>query len=178
MKKYTIEKVAPLGTTYILHNLEPKFKMQIIQNNNFEYDTWNDIYDLFEFRGNKFVFVIVSSEIDLDKVDDFRQIRSIINRAWKWYRSQVHIEKYTPEDEESVMEDERFILQESKNTNWWVCTDKESKIVCEFKNEMFNDSQKVTPLEDFDFQKVGVTGIAKIIREMGDWLNENHAEKL
>lgn len=178
MKKFTIKKVASAGATYILHNLEPKFKIQVIQNDDFEYDIWNDVYDLFEFRGNKFAFVIISSEINLDKVDDFSQIRSIINRAWKWYKSQVYIEKYTPEDEEGVMEDERFLLQESKNQNWWICTDKQNKIVCQFKDKMFNDSQKLTPLEDFDFEKIGVTGIARILREMADWLNKNHLEKL
>lgn len=176
MKKFTIKKVASSGATYILHNLEPKLKIQVIRNDDFEYDKEDDIYDLFEFRGNIFAFVVISSEIDLDEVDDFSLIRSIIRRSWAWYKKQVYIEKYVPED--GAMENERFILQESETPNWWICTDKINGVVIKFKHKMFNESQKVTALEDFDLEEVGVTGVARILREMADWLVENHSGKI
>lgn len=160
----------------IRHNLEPRFILEVIKNNEEEYDVWNDVYDLFEFRGNQFAFVILWSEIDLDEVKDFSLIRSVINRAWKWYKSQVHIEKYVPQD--GAMEDERFLLQESKDLNWWICTDKINGIVIKFKHKMFNESQEVTTLEELDVNDISVSEVATIMREIGDWLNKNHSGKL
>lgn len=178
MKKFTINQVASSGATYIHHNLEPKLKIQVFQNKKIDYDIWHSVFDIFTFKNNSFIFLVVESEINLDEIDDFTYIRSVLKRAWQWYKSQVYIKKYIPEKKESVMEDERFLLQESKELNYWICTDKINKIVIKFKHKMFNQNQKVTPLEDFDFEKIGVTGIARILQEIGDWLNENHPEKL
>jgi hypothetical protein len=71
---------------------------------------------------------------------------------------------------------ERYILQPSEKLNHWVCTDQENKIVCVFENHKFNETQKVTTLEDFNpdnFMK-----LARYMREMGDWLRDNHYEKI
>ena len=70
----------------------------------------------------------------------------------------------------------RYILQPSEKLNHWVCTDTENLIVCTFENKKFNDTQKMTTLENFNpdnFMKQ-----AKYMREMGDWLYKNHKEKL
>lgn len=70
----------------------------------------------------------------------------------------------------------RFLLQKSEKPNYWVCTDTENLIVCVFKNKNFNGDQNFTLLEDFDPEKYML--LAQLAREMGDWLKENHYEKI
>lgn len=70
----------------------------------------------------------------------------------------------------------RFILQPSEKPNQWVCTDQVNKIVITFKENDFNNSQSCTMLEDFNPDKF--MKVAQMLREMGDWLSENHYEKL
>ena len=70
----------------------------------------------------------------------------------------------------------RFILQPSSKASDWACTDTENKIVCVFEEHKFNDAQKFTTLEDFDSTKF--MKLATIAREMGDWLRDNHYEKI
>jgi len=69
----------------------------------------------------------------------------------------------------------RFIIQTSDKPNHWVCTDTENGIVCVFENHKFNDTQKFTVLEDI---KPDAAIIAKAVREMADWLRENHYDKV
>jgi len=71
---------------------------------------------------------------------------------------------------------ERFILQPSSQTDAWVCTDKENGLVCRFKAHKFNDTQKFTFLEDIEHPDA--LTIARIVREMADWLRSNHYEKV
>ncbi len=176
MKKFKIQKVASSGATFILHNLEPRFKMQVIQNDNFDYDKLNDVYDLFKFRGNVFALVITESEIDLDSVEDFSLIRSIIRRAFSFYRNQVYIEKYIPEKrKEGVFETEKYLLKASEEPNHWLCVDKELKIVVKWKEHLFSETQEARDLEDLN---LSVTEIAIAMREMGKWLRENHYNKV
>ena len=72
---------------------------------------------------------------------------------------------------------ERFILQPSTmQPNVWVCTDKVNGLVCRFEAHKFNDTQKFTFLEDVE--KPDALKIARILREMADWLGDNHYEKI
>ena len=74
---------------------------------------------------------------------------------------------------------ERFILQNSAEDGWWVCTDQEHNIVCRFKEHKFNDTQKFTLLDGDSFQtKEEALAHATYLREMADWLRENHYEKI
>lgn len=71
----------------------------------------------------------------------------------------------------------RYIIQKAQQVaDGWVCTDTENGIVCRFKAHRFNDTQKVTLLGD-DSQP-DVMKIARLMREMGDWLSENHNDIL
>lgn len=70
----------------------------------------------------------------------------------------------------------RFIIEQSEQPNKWVCTDTLNKIVVIFEHHKFNDTQKVTTLDDFDTSKY--MKLAQYMREMGDWLNENHKDKI
>lgn len=70
----------------------------------------------------------------------------------------------------------RYILQPSDKEGYFVCTDQENKIVCVFENHNYNENQEFRMIEDFDpanFQR-----LAEIAREMGDWLRENHYDKI
>lgn len=67
----------------------------------------------------------------------------------------------------------RFVLQNSQlKPNHSVCTDTENLIVCTFENHKFNDTQEFKQLEDFNPDNY--MQLAKIVREMADWLRENH----
>jgi len=71
---------------------------------------------------------------------------------------------------------DRFILQPSEHKKKYVCTDTVNKIIIVFEKGKFNDTQKVEFLEDFN--NVDFMEVAKFMREIGDWLFENHYDKL
>lgn len=72
---------------------------------------------------------------------------------------------------------ERFIIQASQSQpDGWLCTDTENNIVCQFTAHKFNDTQKFTFLEDVEHPDA--LTIARIMREMADWLRENHYDKV
>lgn len=72
---------------------------------------------------------------------------------------------------------ERFLLQPSDSKyNYFLVTDEENKIIIEFEKGKLNETQKVTELNDFnpnDFIK-----IARIMREIADYLHQNHNQLL
>ena len=70
---------------------------------------------------------------------------------------------------------ERFILQKSEDPGYWVCTDQQNGIVCKFEQGNFNGNQKITQLED---SSADAMAIARSLREMADWLNDNHSDKI
>lgn len=72
---------------------------------------------------------------------------------------------------------ERFILQPSQEKeNWWVLADTENQIVVRFENKRFNETQQVTMLEDVETPNPLV--IARMMREIGDYLALNHRDKV
>lgn len=72
---------------------------------------------------------------------------------------------------------DRFVLQKSKaKDNVWLCTDTENNIVIEFQQGKFNETQKVNYL--FDIENPEPLKLAKQMREVGEWLSENHSDKL
>ena len=71
----------------------------------------------------------------------------------------------------------RYIIQKSEvKAGWWVCTDTEHGIVVKWEEHRFNDTQRVTLLEDNQHPKALL--IARLMREMGDWLAVHHREKV
>lgn len=71
--------------------------------------------------------------------------------------------------------DSIFSLQTSQRQGFWTCTDKENQIVCTFEAGKFNDSQSFSFLNDTQFS---AGKVATIMREFGDWLAENHSDKV
>lgn len=71
---------------------------------------------------------------------------------------------------------ERFILQKSQEReNWWVFTDTLNGVVIQFEHGKFNETQKVTMLNDVT--SPDASKIARILRDMGEWLAQNHYDK-
>ena len=66
-------------------------------------------------------------------------------------------------------------LQKSKTPNWWVVTHVKHGIVIRFQEGAFNDTQEVTTITDLDPDTVK---IHTVMREIGDWLAENHRDLL
>ena len=71
----------------------------------------------------------------------------------------------------------RFKLERSQDLpGWWVLTDTENMVAIRFKENDFNNSQKVTILGEKQevLDKLGVNGLARVLREMADYLSINH----
>ena len=71
------------------------------------------------------------------------------------------------------MEKERFYLLAGENLMWTV-SDSESGVSIEFREGLFNETQKVNVPDNM--QDSDVMKMASIMREIGDWMAENHAE--
>lgn len=68
-----------------------------------------------------------------------------------------------------------YIIQKSSTLpNGWVLTDKENGIVVTFEDGEFNETQKVTPLEDVNHTP---QELARIMRELGEWVVRHHGSK-
>lgn len=64
-------------------------------------------------------------------------------------------------------------LQKSEHPGWWVLTDRASMTVIRFQEHRFNETQKVSFLEE---EKLNPMAVPRIMREMGEWLYKNHKE--
>ena len=71
------------------------------------------------------------------------------------------------------MAKELFELTSGKDLMWTV-TDNESGIAIEFREGLFNETQEVKL--PADFAPGDVMKLARIMREIGDWMAENHVE--
>lgn len=69
----------------------------------------------------------------------------------------------------------KYLLQKSdKRPLGWTLTDTENQIVCRFTEGQFNETQQITLLEDADPRMV--MEMPRIMREMAEWLAQNHYE--
>jgi hypothetical protein len=102
MRKFTL---CPNSEKVILHNLAPEMTIQVIINDEEEYDEYDDVFEAFEFMGNRIVVKWCADKNVISQFENYNLIRSILRRAWRWYRSQVYIEKkeFVP----GAMEDKR-----------------------------------------------------------------------
>ena len=66
----------------------------------------------------------------------------------------------------------KYIIQKSStHPNGWVLTDKEHGIVVTFEDGLFNETQKVTLLEDVHLT---ANQLAHIMQEIGQWATRHH----
>lgn len=75
--------------------------------------------------------------------------------------------------EDPVSDDpDRFVLQRSKeDEGWWVATNRPGNIVVKFQEGLFNETVKITALED-----ASPLEHASAIRELSEWLAYFHAD--
>lgn len=75
--------------------------------------------------------------------------------------------------EDPVSDDpDRFVLQRSKeDEGWWVATNRPGNIVAKFQEGLFNETVKITALED-----ASPLEHASAIRELSEWLAYFHAD--
>lgn len=76
----------------------------------------------------------------------------------------------------SESDNDLFTLQESDKPNHYIAVHKKANIIVEFERGKFNESQKVTNLVEFHPSEYGK--IPSYMRQLGDWLAENHRELL
>jgi hypothetical protein len=69
----------------------------------------------------------------------------------------------------------KYTIQESKEPGWWVVTDTENLVVVKFKEHEYNETQQTTMLEDCH---LSVMQIARVAREMADWIAAHHIDKV
>lgn len=143
-----------------------------------DYDAWIDTYQEFEFKGNHIVCLMLNAE-DFEPEPEpigYQKIHAINRKAFKFYKSKVFIESF--EMPEGDFETERFLLQKSKDDKGWVLTDKTNEVVVTWQNGNFNETQKITPLNDIEVNNSNLMFFAKMLREAGDWLVTNHNSKI
>jgi len=71
---------------------------------------------------------------------------------------------------------DRFIVKQSdSDPRKWELYDRENEIVVVWEDRRFNDTQKVTLLNDM---KVNALSLAAIMREIGDYLATTHRDKI
>ena len=72
---------------------------------------------------------------------------------------------------------QRYILQQSRDLpNWWVLTDIIEGVVIRFEEHKFNETQRVTILDESNLQHDpdAANKVAHIVQEMGKWLYRCH----
>jgi len=107
----------------------------------------------------------------LERVLNLEKFKEFTRNEQKDSFKQIEIK---PIDNENEISDDRFDLKKSKSG--WICFDKRYKIICEFETKKFNETQKMTMLEDMN--EFSTLELAEIMREMGDWIYKTKPEIL
>ena len=68
---------SPNNDKIILHNLPPTMEIQVIFNDEADYDVNNDVYEVFYFIDNKIIVKWLADEDEMSKINDYSQIRRI-----------------------------------------------------------------------------------------------------
>ena len=72
---------------------------------------------------------------------------------------------------------DRFFLEKSANNeNYWVLSDTINNIVIRFEQGLFNETQKVSLLNDNVVTEHTPIDLARIMREMGDYIVKYHGD--
>lgn len=70
---------------------------------------------------------------------------------------------------------DKYIIQQSNTQpNKWVLTDKEKGVIITFEDGKFNETQKVTMLDN---THLTANELAKAMRELGEWAVRHHGSK-
>ena len=73
----------------------------------------------------------------------------------------------------------RYRIEKSeREPGWWVLTDTENLVVIRFQDRAFNETQRVSVLEDSPLRGADAAReMARVMREMGDWVAAHHGSK-
>lgn len=61
-----------------------------------------------------------------------------------------------------------------ERAGWWVLADTENNIVIRFEEHKFNETQQVSVLDDSTAETKTTSELARIMREMGDYIVRHH----
>lgn len=105
-----------------------------------------------------------------EAIDKLMNVQEFIN-----FVGDKEIKKYeiSIDSEKTEKTDDRFLLQKCKKENFYILTDKENEIVCEFEKGRYNETQKFTMLNDVSIEPLE---LATIMREFGEFLSKNHKD--
>ena len=173
VKKFSFAE--DLCGNFLRHNLSPKMLIQIILNDEDEYNEHDDVVEVFKYRDNKIVVKWCAGTNVRSQFEDYRLVRSILRRAWGWYRSQVYIEKkrFLP----CATEDDKYKLELLPGTtDKWLITDKRNLITFFFEQGKFKSSQRIVNVENI--QPKQFETVPRIVHELTDWLENNHKDKV
>jgi hypothetical protein len=168
MERYTLH---PENDRIIHHNLKPEMTIQVIMNNDGAYDWTTDVFETFEFRGNRVVVKWLPDTNLMEPRVDFKRIRTVLKHAWNWYRNQVYI----PRSCGGAMEDEQYLLQAGSQPDTWLVTDKTNGICIFFEEHKFNTTQRIVEFNRFTDEQIAT--LPRVLRKIGDWMVLNHREK-
>jgi len=164
-----------LSRNFLRHNLPPEMLIQIIRNDDDEYNVYDDLFEVFEFRDNKIVVKWCAEKNIRSQFNDYNLIRSILRRAWGWYRSQVYIEKKNYLS--GATEDDKYKLELlPETTDKWLITDKHNHITIFFEQGSFKVSQRIVNIKETQTKKLEM--LPRILQELADWLVNNHKDKV
>jgi len=122
-----------------------------------------------------------------DQADAIGKVPELLGRAEKWGHPMIEAVKadspnpvptkidIKPVPAPPKVREGRFLLQGSEDRKGWVVTDLDYGVVVQFRNHRFNDTQKITFLND---EPTDHLVRARILREIGDWLGEHHKNKM
>lgn len=65
------------------------------------------------------------------------------------------------------------LTKHSTRPQWWVLADTENNIVLQFEQHRYNETQQVSLLDETNVSPNLAQELAKIMREMGDWVVDN-----
>lgn len=111
-------------------------------------------------------------------LDKFLRVANCIgvNFFFKAKDENLDLEEALKKASNQINESDYFTLQKSEKESYWVATHKKANIVVEFKEGKFNDTQKVTNIYDFEPSEYGK--IPAYMRQLSDWLAQNHSDLL
>jgi len=173
--------ISPDNDKIILHNLSPQIKIQVIFNDEDDYEVYEDIYEVSKFNETKVTVIWLVDKESIEYIESLeivkyleyvRYIHFILRRAWLWYRGQIDKIGFKA----GPMENERFVLQQHSNGKDWIATDKDNLITVFFEHQNFTETQRIVPINEIPKDKIPANQIA--LREMAEWLLYNHRDKV
>ena len=66
------------------------------------------------------------------------------------------------------------LTKSSERPGWWVLADTVNNIVIQFEEHLYNETQKISVLDDLNVTENTAADMARVMREMGDYMVRHH----